>query len=103
TEELRSSGTHSGLSTQDSGLPLSDVYRLTGANRQILRGLEEKGLVEVFGAPRRSEPASLRPGRYEPPPPRTLEQARAWEPLAAALARGALARCLLPAAPASGK
>jgi primosomal protein N' (replication factor Y) len=59
--------------------------------------------VEVFGAPRRSEPAALRPGRYEAPPPLTLEQARAWEPLAAALARGAFAPFLLHGVTGSGK
>ncbi|HET8631774.1 MAG TPA: hypothetical protein VFL91_30485, partial [Thermomicrobiales bacterium] len=52
-----------------AALPLQDVYRLTGANRTIVRGLEETGLVEVFGAPGRAEPAALRPRRYEPPPP----------------------------------
>lgn len=89
--------------TAAPALPLGDVYRLTGANRQILRGLEEKGLIEVFGAPALAEPAVLRPRRYEAPPALTREQERAWQPLVAALARREFAAFLLHGVTGSGK
>ena len=84
-------------------MPLADLYRLTGANRTILRGLEEKGLIEVFGAPGLHEPQALRPRRYEAPPPLTPEQSRVWEPLSAAIAAAQFAPYLLHGVIGSGK
>lgn len=84
-------------------LPLGDVYRLTGANRQLLRNLEEKGLIEVFGAPGRAEPQALRPRRYEAPPPLTPEQRGVWETLAEAIAARRHAPFLLHGVTGSGK
>ena len=84
-------------------LPIGDVYRLTEANRQLLRTLEEKGLIEVFGAPGRAEPQALRPRRYEAPPPLTPEQSGVWETLAAAIAARRHAPFLLHGVTGSGK
>jgi primosomal protein N' (replication factor Y) (superfamily II helicase) len=89
--------------TPAAPMPLSDVYRLTGANRTILRGLEDKGLIEVYGAPGLHEPASLRPSRYEAPPPLTPPQSRVWEPLSAAITAGQFAPFLLHGVTGSGK
>lgn len=85
------------------GLPLGDLYRLTGANRAVLRALEQQGLVEVVGRRAPPEPAVLRPGRYEAPPQLTREQAVAWAPLAAALAARRFASFLLHGVTGSGK
>ena len=84
-------------------LPLGDVYRLTEANRAILRGLEEKGYVEVFGAPGKTEPRILRPSRYEAPPPLTPGQSAVWEPLSATIAARQFAPFLLHGVTGSGK
>ncbi|MGN6810128.1 MAG: replication restart helicase PriA [Thermomicrobiales bacterium] len=84
-------------------LPIGDVYRLTSANRTILRALEEKGFIEVFGAPRAAEPAALRPRRYDAPPPLTPAQSRVWTALAAALATRRFAPFLLHGVTGSGK
>ena len=92
-----------GTRNRQSAIPLGDVYRLTGANRTIMRGLEEKGLVEVFGAPGRHEPSSLRPRHYEAPPALTPEQSRIWEPLSAAITAGSFAPFLLHGVTGSGK
>lgn len=86
-----------------AGLPLADLYRLTGANRAVLRVLEEAGLIEVFGLRAATEPAVLRPGPYEAPPQLTPEQSRAWAPLAAAIERGDTAAFLLHGVTGSGK
>ena len=93
----------SSIVNRHSAIPLGDVYRLTGANRTIMRGLEEKGLVEVFGAPGRHEPSSLRPRHYEAPPALTPEQSRIWEPLSAAITAGSFAPFLLHGVTGSGK
>lgn len=85
------------------GLPLGDLYRLTGANRSVLRALEQQGLVEVLGRRAPTEPAALRPGRYEAPPQLTGEQSRAWLPLAAALGARRFAAFLLHGVTGSGK
>jgi primosomal protein N' (replication factor Y) len=84
-------------------LPLGDVYRLTEANRAILRGLEEKGFIEVFGAPGRTEPRALRPRRYESPPPLTAEQGEVWETVARSLVARRFAPFLLHGVTGSGK
>ncbi|MFN8511758.1 MAG: primosomal protein N' [Thermomicrobiales bacterium] len=93
----------SAIRNPQSAIPLGDVYRLTGANRTILRGLEDKGLIEVYGAPGLHEPSSLRPSRYEAPPPLTPQQSRVWEPLSAAIAAGQFAPFLLHGVTGSGK
>jgi primosomal protein N' (replication factor Y) len=84
-------------------LPLGDVYRLTEANRAILRSLEEKGFIEVFGAPGRTEPKALRPRRYESPPPLTAEQGAVWETVARSLVARRFAPFLLHGVTGSGK
>ena len=84
-------------------LPLGDVYRLTEANRAILRSLEEKGFIEVFGAPGRTEPKALRPRRYESPPPLTAEQGEVWETVARSLVARRFAPFLLHGVTGSGK
>ncbi len=84
-------------------LPLGDVYRLTEANRAILRSLEEKGFIEVFGAPGRTEPKALRPRRYESPPPLTAEQGEVWETVARSLQARRFAPFLLHGVTGSGK
>ena len=84
-------------------LPLGDVYRLTEANRAILRSLEEKGFIEVFGAPGRTEPKALRPRRYESPPPLTTEQGEVWETVARSLIARRFAPFLLHGVTGSGK
>lgn len=86
-----------------NGLPLGDLYRLTGANRAVLRALEQQGLVEVVGRRAPTEPAVLRPGRYEAPPQLTGEQSRAWLPLAVALGVRRFAAFLLHGVTGSGK
>ncbi len=89
--------------TTPAPLPLGDVYRLTDATRAILRGLEEKGYIEVFGAPGKSEPRILRPTRYEAPPPLTSQQSAVWEPLSTTIAAHQFAPFLLHGVTGSGK
>lgn len=84
-------------------LPLGDVYRLTETNRTILRSLEDKGFIEVFGAPGQTEPKALRPRRYESPPPLTAEQGAVWETVSGALAARRFAPFLLHGVTGSGK
>ena len=101
----RASASHTSPSplVKDGALPLGDLYRLTGADRQVLRPLEEKGLIEIFGAPGRAEPKALRPRRFEAAPPLTPEQLSVWEPLSAAIERRAFAPFLLHGVTGSGK
>ncbi len=95
--------TGNGARGTGEALPLGDVYRLTEANRAILRSLEEKGFIEVFGAPGRVEPRALRPTRYESPPPLTPEQGSVWASLATALTARRFTPFLLHGVTGSGK
>ncbi|HEY3230471.1 MAG TPA: primosomal protein N' [Roseiflexaceae bacterium] len=73
------------VSLSSQPCPLSAIYAATGANRETLRGLERKGLLELTTREVRRDPLA---GDAIPPdiPPRlTRAQERAWLPISTAL------------------
>ena len=65
--------------------PLAAIYAATGANRETLRGLERKGLLEISTREVRRDPLAGDNVPPDTPPTLTRVQERAWLPIAEAL------------------
>jgi primosomal protein N' (replication factor Y) len=70
---------------ENQAIPLSEVYKITGATREMVRNLERRGFIEVIDREVRRDPLAGDNVPPDVPPTLTRGQERVWQPISAAL------------------